>query len=133
MIYWYSINDDYLYHIIIANLKQAVDARLQQYSYVWIIPGTYEEDWLRENITQTNFDYECLHSIGEIETFVHEQRTIAINHYPSPIRNDCDSEVSVLMLVETLCIHTCIVLYEGWTVSFDSYHRTFCQVLVALD
>ena len=82
-----------------------MDAGLQQYNYVWIIPGTYEEDWLSENITQINFDFECLHSIGEIDGFVHEQRIIAVNHY-SPLNNTCNNNmvsmcVSVLMLVET--------------------------------
>ena len=72
---------------------------MQQYNYVWIIPGTYEEDWLSENIIQTKFDFECLHSISEIDGFVHEQRIIAVNHYPSP--NTSNMVSSVLMLVET--------------------------------
>ena len=79
-----------------------MDAGLQQYNYVWIVPGTYEEDWLSENITQTNFDFECLHSISEIDGFVHEQRIIAVNHYSPPNTSNMVSMclISVLMLVE---------------------------------
>jgi hypothetical protein len=70
---------------------------LQRYSYVWIIPGTYKEDWLSENITQINFDFECLHSIDEIDGFVHEQRIIAINHYPSPNPDPDATHAMVIM------------------------------------
>ena len=65
---------------------------------MWIIPGTYKEDWLSENITRINFDFECLHSIGEISGFVHEQRVIAINHYPSLNPNPDATDIMVIVL-----------------------------------
>ena len=54
---------------------------------MWIIPGTYGDDWLSENITQTNFDYDCDRDIREIREFVYKQRVIAVNHYPPPDSN----------------------------------------------
>ena len=82
---------------------QAIDAGLQQYSYVWIIPGTYKEDWLSENIVPINFGFECLHSIGEISGFVHKQRVIAINHYPSPNPNPDATDIMVIVLRVQVC------------------------------
>ena len=80
-----------------------MDAGLQRYSYVWIIPGTYEEDWLTENITQIDYDFECLHSIGEISRFVHEQRIIAVNHYPVPSTDA--THINMVSIIMCKCAH----------------------------
>ena len=91
VIYYILHYNDVLF--CMSNVYQAINADIQRYRYVWIIPGTYGDGWLKENITQTNFDFDCLHTTTEIEAFVYNQRVITISHYPQARQNETNIEI----------------------------------------